>query len=134
MEFIFEVLFQFLFEVVGEFLIDAGFHGTARVLRSRIGRFAIASAAGLGAGLWWGSRLSEMGRVQEPRALWVSLGLAVVTGVGALWRWKRGRPSDNHSVVSPPWRWSAYRLAGFAVLNTSVAIGIAIGFSPHPLA
>lgn len=132
-EFIFEFLFQFLFEVVGEFLIDAGYHGTARVLRSRVGRFAIASAAGLGAGLWWGVRLTERGRVQEPRALWISLGLAAVTGLGALWRWKRGARAGNQSVVSPPWRWPAERLVGFAVLNAAVALGIVIGFTPQPL-
>lgn len=133
MDFIFEVLFQFIFEVLGEFLFEAGFHGAALVLRSRVGRFVVASVAGLGAGLWWGARLSERGRVQEPRTLWISLALGVVAAAAAIWRWKRGRPVGEASVVSPPWRWPAYRLVGFAVLNAAVAAGVAVGFHPHPL-
>ena len=133
MDFIFEVLFQFVFEVLGEFLFEAGFHGAALVLRSCVGRFVVASVAGLGAGLWWGARLSERGRVQEPRTLWISLALAGVAAAGAVWRWKRARPVGEASVVSPPWRWPAYRLVGFASLNAAVAAGVAVGFHPHPL-
>lgn len=133
MELVFELLFQFVFEVVGDVLFETGFRRTARVARSRVGRLVIAVAAGFGAGLWWGARLSERGRVDEPRSLWISLALAVVFGLGALWRWRRGRPAQDPHVVSPPWRWPLYRLAGFAVLNLAVAAGIAVGFNPHPL-
>jgi len=132
-DFIIEALFQFIFEVFGEFLFEVGFKGAAAVVRSRVGRFATASVAGLGAGLWWGVRLSERGRVQEPSTLWISLALALAAALGALWRRKRGAPSGYLSVVSPPWRWPAYRLVGFALLNGAVAAGVAIGFQPHPL-
>lgn len=132
MEIIFELFFQVLFELIGEVLFEVGFRGTARVLRSRVGRFVLASAAGFGGGLWWGARLSERGRVNEPATLWISLALAVVSGVWAVWRW-RGRPLDGSSLLAPPWRWPAYRLVGFALLNAAVAAGVAAGFHPHPL-
>ncbi len=133
MEFLFELVFQFVFEVLGEFLVDAGYHGTVRVFRSRAGRFGAASAVGLGAGLFWGAWLSDAGRVQEPRALWISLGFGIVAGLGALWRRRRGDRPGRQPVLTPPWRWPAYRLVGFAVLNLAVAAGVAIGFSPQPL-
>lgn len=133
MELIFEVLFQFVFEVVGEVLFQAGYHGTARVFRSRVGRIILASAAGLGAGLLWGIRLSEAGRVQVPRALWVSLALCAVFALVALWRWRLGRRPGDDALVAPPWRWAAYRLAGFALLNAAIAVGIGLGFNPQPL-
>jgi hypothetical protein len=131
-EIIFELVFQLLFEVIGELLFEAGFKGGARVLRSAAGRFAIASAAGFGAGFWWGARLSETGRVEEPRTLWVSLGFAVVAGLAALWRWRRP-PADEAPVLSPPWRWPATRWVGFAVLNAAIAAGVAVGFDPQPV-
>ncbi len=133
MDFIFELIFQLLFEVIGEFLFEAGFHGAARVLRSRVGRFVVASLAGFGAGFWWGARLSAKGRVQEPRTLWISLALAVLAGLGAVWRWRQGSETVDEAVVSPPWRRPTYRLAGFAILNAAVAAGVAVGFQPNPL-
>jgi len=132
-DFIFEVLFQVIFEVFGEFLFEAGFKGAAAIVRSRVGRFVAASVAGLGAGLWWGVRLSERGRVREPSTLWISLALAVAAALGAVWRRRRGVPSGYQSVVSPPWRWPVYRLVGFAILNGAVATGVAIGFQSHPI-
>ncbi|GAC1369536.1 MAG: hypothetical protein NVSMB32_14330 [Actinomycetota bacterium] len=135
MDVIVELFVQVLFQVLGEFLVEAGFHGAARVLTSRVGRFLVAAGAGFGAGFWWGARLSTRGRVHEPRALWVSLALAALAGLAALWRWRRGGPVDKQSVgqsvVSPPWRWPAYRLVGLAILNAAVAVGVAIGFHPH---
>ncbi|HEV3397698.1 MAG TPA: hypothetical protein VG693_00220, partial [Actinomycetes bacterium] len=86
-----------------------------------------------GGGLWWGARLAEVGRVEEPRALWVSLGLAAGMGLAALWRRSRSRGSTSDSVMAPPRRWPAWRLAGFSVLNLAVAAGIAVGFHPRPL-
>jgi hypothetical protein len=132
-DFIFELIFQVVFEVIGECLFQAGFHGAAWVLRSRVGRFVVASLAGFGAGFWWGARLSTEGRVQEPRTLWISLFLAVLAGLGAVWRWRHTSPADEESVVSPPWRWPTVRLVGFALLNSAIAAGVAIGFQPHPL-
>jgi hypothetical protein len=35
--------------------------------------------------------------------------------------------------MQPPWRWSAYRLLAFAVLNLGIAAGIGIGFDPAPV-
>lgn len=130
MDFIFELIFQVLFEVVGEFLFEAGFHGAARVLRSRVGRFVVASLAGFGAGFWWGARLTTRGRVQEPRTLWISLALSAMAALGAVLRRTQGGATVEESVVSPPWRWPTYRLAGFAILNAAVAAGVAIGFHP----
>ena len=132
-ELILEVLFQFVLEGAGEALFEAGYKGTARLLRSRITRFVIGSAIGLGAGVWWGARLSEAGRVQAPRALWISLVLALAFGLAALWRWQRGRRPGDDAVMSPPWRWPAYRLVGFALLNVAVAAGMALAFEPQPL-
>ena len=133
MDVLFEFLFQVVFEVVGEALFEAGYHGAARVFRSRIGRFLIASAAGFGAGYWWGVHLTELGRVQEPRALWTSLALAAVAGVAALWRWKRARLSDDSSILAAPWRWPTHRFVGLTVLNLAIAAGIVLGFEPQPL-
>jgi len=132
-EIIFELVFQVLFEIIGQVLFEIGLRGTARVVRSRIGRFVLGSAVGFGGGLWWGARLSERGRVEEPRTLWISLGLAIAVGLAALWRWRAANPKDEPSPFSPPWRWPAHRLVGFAVLNAAVAAGVAIGFDPRPL-
>lgn len=132
-EIIFEFVFQVLFEIIGEILFEIGFRGSARVLRSRVGRFVLASTVGFGGGLWWGARLSEGGRVDEPSALWISLGLAIVVGLAALWRWRTANPRDEPPTLSPPWRWPAHRLVGFAVLNAAIAAGVAFGFDPRPL-
>ena len=132
-EIIFEFVFQVLFEIIAQALFEIGLRGTARVLRSRIGRFFLASAFGYGGGLFWGARLSERGRVEEPRTLWISLGLAIAVGLAALWRWRATNPKDEPPAFSPPWRWPAHRLAGFAVLNAAIAAGVAIGFNPRPL-
>lgn len=133
MDALFEFLFQVVFEVIGEALFEAGYHGAARVLRSRVGRITIASVAGFGAGLWWGVHLTEMGRVQQPRAMWTSLALAGLAGLAALWRGRPEATYDNEAVFAPPWRWPAQRFLGLAVLNLAVAAGIAVGFDPRPL-
>ena len=127
MDFIIEVLFWFIFEVLGEVLFEAGSHGAAAVLRSFVGHFVVASVAGLGAGLWWGARLSERGRVREPRTVWMNQSRSRRSGCGS------GGLAMEASVVSPPWCWPTYRLVGFAILNAAVAAGVAIGFHPHPL-
>ncbi len=132
MEAVFEIVLQFVLEVAGELLFEAGLQRLARAFGSRTGRFAVGSVAGFAAGLWWGARLSEAGRVEPPRALWVSLVLAGVTGGAALWRGRKGDRPGSESVVAPPWRWPGGRLAGFAVLNAAVAAGIVIGFHPRP--
>ncbi len=106
MELIFELLFQLVFELFGEVLFEAGFRSAARVARSKIGRFTVASAAGFLAGFWWGYRLSEAGRVNEPRTLWISLALAAVAGLPL----RRVRDSQRRG-----------------------RDGVAVGFQPHPL-
>lgn len=133
MEALFELLFQVVFEVIGEALFEKGYHGAARVLRSRAGRVVIASVAGFGAGLWWGVHLTEIGRVQQPRALWTSLALAGVAALGALWRGRPDATYDNDSIFAPPWRWPAHRFASLFVLNLAIAAGIIVGFQPRPL-
>lgn len=133
MEALFEFLFQVVFEVIGEALFEKGYHRAAKVLRSRIGRIVVACVAGFGAGLWWGVHLTETGRVQQPRALWTSLALAAIAGLGALWRGRPEATFDNESVFAPPWRWPAHRFVGLTVLNLAIAAGIAVGFEPRPL-
>ena len=49
----------------------------------------------------------------------------------------RPRPDsrmDRFEEAFTPWRWSAARLPGFALVNVAVAAGIAAGFDPQPLA
>jgi len=133
MEALFELLFQVVFEVFGEFLFERGYHGAARVFRSRVGRIAVACVAGFGAGLWWGVNLTENGRVQQPRALWTSLALAGIAALCALWRGRPEATYDNDSIFAPPWRWPAHRFVGLAVLNLAIAAGIVVGFEPRPL-
>lgn len=136
MDFIFELLIQVAFEVLGEFLVEIGFKGAAAVVRSRVGRAGIALVAGFGGGLWWGVRLSTRGRVQEPRALWVSIALATAAALGTARRYAHGASQEDalglRSVLTPPWRWPAYRLLGFSLLNAAIALGIIIGFHPDP--
>jgi hypothetical protein len=133
-----ELLLEFVLEFVGQFLIELvvekGFRGVARFLSSRAGRVALglslALAVGFAGGYWWGSRLSETGRTAEPSSLWVSIALAALFGILAVARLvRRGRPTTPARV---PWRWPPGRLAGFAVLNGAVALGIAVGFEPMP--
>ncbi len=137
MDFILEALVQFLFEIVGQILFEAGFHASAAILRSRFGRFVVAAAVGLAGGLWWGERLSSAGRVQEPRALWVSIGLSVVAAALGLRQQVTHAVTDEgpglRSVLAPPWKWPTYRLVGFAALNAAIAVGIAVSFRPHPI-
>jgi hypothetical protein len=138
LDFVVEFVVQVLFEIVGEFLSEFGFRATAAVLRSRIGRYAIAIAVGGAGGVWWGARLSTRGRVQEPRALWVSLVLAAVAAGLAALRWFSASPDDEvtgvRAAIAPPWRWPFDRLVAFVLLNSAIAVGIAIGFHPHAIA
>jgi hypothetical protein len=135
MDFIFEILIQFVIEVLGEFLVEVGFRGAAAVLRSWVGRYVITVIAGFGGGLWWGAHLTARGRTQEPRTLWVSLGLAAICAVWALLRRTQKQLPDQRtgflSIFAPPWRWPAYRFAGFAALNAAIAGGVLVGFRPH---
>ena len=142
MEFLFEILFEVVFQFVGEVLLDAGLRGVARVLANRVVRAALAIAAGFGAGYWWGVRLSELGRTEPPSSLWVSIALAAFLGTIALVKALRGEPSrapvdsrmDRFEMAFTPWRWSAARLLGFALVNVAIATGIAAGFDPQALA
>lgn len=98
--------------------------------------------AGIGAGFWWGVRLSEAGRTEPPSSLWISFAMAAIFVTLALVRALRsssevgsgggggGAPAGLRARLTP-WQWSPERLLGFAALNGSVAIGIAVGFSPN---
>lgn len=143
MELLFELVFEFLGQVVLEFLLEGTFRGLARLLSNRVVRavlgVGLGVAVGLGGGYWWGSRLTELGRTDPPKSLWVSLGLIVLFLLLALVQSLRGEPRSARSPsrryrmaeVLTPWRWSTARLLGFAVLNAALAAGIGAGFTPR---
>jgi hypothetical protein len=146
-ELVFELLFQFLLQFVGEVLVGTGFEGAARVLENRIGRMVaatiVAVAGGFGAGWWWGDRYaSTLGTSDVPTSLFVSigfaLGFAVLTGISAIREFRAPDPTTSNphpAFLSAdrwlPWRWPPGRLAAFALLNASIAIGITVGFTPE---
>ncbi len=125
-----EVIVEFLIEIVGEvlieFLLESSFRGIARLLSNRTVRtvlgIGLAIAVGFGGGYWWGARLTELGRTDSPRSLWVSIGLAGVFLALAL----AGTRRESG--------WPVGRLLGFSLLNAAVATGMAVGFTPRPLA
>lgn len=137
-----EVIFELLFEIVFQFLAELLFDTAFRLLAHRVVRAVLAAAAGFGAGYWWGARLIELGRTEPPRSLWVSIALAALFATVALVKvLRRHRPRrrpdarmDRFEEALTPWRWSAARLLGFALVNVAVAAGIAAGFDPRPLA
>ena len=143
MEIILELLFELVGQVVFEILLEGVFRSVARLLSNRIVRAilgaGLAVAGGYWAGYWWGSRLTELGRTDPPKSLWVSAGLAAFFVVLALVRTVRGearldRAAPHRERIAErllPWRWSLGRLLGFALLNTAVASGIAAGFTPQ---
>ena len=140
MEILFELLFEVVLQFVGEVVLEAGFRVVGRVLANRVVRAVLGMAAGFGGGYWWGARLSELGRTEPPRSLWVSIGLAVFFGTVALVKVLRREPPrlrpdsrmERFEQAFTPWRWSPARLLGFALVNVAVAAGIAAGFDPQP--
>ena len=138
MEIILELLLEFVGQVVLEFLLDVLGRGAARVLRNRVVKavlgVAVGAGVGFGGGYWWGARLTELGRTDPPKSLWVSIALACVFVALAVVRAvRRRRPVADDTVPLVPWRWSVLRLVGFAVLNAAAAAGIAAGFEPRAL-
>ena len=138
MEIIFELIFEFLGQIVLEFLLDGLGRGVARVLRNRVVKavlgLAVGAAVGFGGGYWWGSRLTELGRTEPPRSLWVSIALAgVFVALAVVRAVRRRRPVAHDGVTHAPWRWSVLRLLGFALMNAAAAAGIAAGFTPRAL-
>lgn len=144
-EILFELVFEILGQIIFEFLLEGTFRGLARVLSNRIVRAVLGTglgvAVGYGVGYWWGSRLTELGRTDPPKSLWVSIGLAVLfitlAVVQALRRESRQEDAESRrerlAAALAPWRWSVVRLLGFALLNAAAAVGIAVGFTPRPL-
>lgn len=134
LEFVIQLLVQLVVEVIGDFLLETAFHGVANVLRSRIGRYAIAVLIGFGFGLVWGDHLS--GHATWPKLLWVSLALATAALMAAVTRAANpagASPAEGSALrqaLAPPWRWHADRLVGFVVLNLAIAVGIALAFDP----
>ena len=134
-----ELVFELLFQIVFEFALELPFE----LFKSRTGRrvfsAAFMAACGFAGGFWWGDRLSELGRTDPPRALWISIGLSVVFVALAVWQWQRGNHDDPSGTVRAwdwaeellPWRWSAVRLLVFAFTNAAVAAGMAAGFQPQ---
>ena len=138
MEIILELLLEFVGQVVLEFLLDVIGRGAAHVLRNRVVKavlgLAAGAAVGFGAGYWWGTRLTELGRTDPPKSLWVSIALAgVFVALAVVRAVRRRRPVGDDTVTRVPWRWSVLRLAGFALLNAAAAAGIAAGFEPRAL-
>ena len=139
MEIILELVLEFFGQVILEFLLDGIGRGVARVLRNRLVKAVLGlvtgAAVGFGAGYWWGARLTELGRTDPPKSLWVSIALAGVFLALAVARGvRRRRPAaDDDTVTLAPWRWSVLRLVVFGVMNTAAAAGIAAGFTPRAL-
>jgi hypothetical protein len=135
------IIVEFLLEIVGqlvvEVLIQLVGQGVGRVLQNRVVKavlgLAVAAAVGFGGGYWWGERLTELGRTDPPRSLWVSIGLAAVFVGLAVVRSVRCRPFSERHVLFVPWRWPVLRLVSFAVMNAAAAAGIAAGFTPRAL-
>jgi hypothetical protein len=141
-----EILFELLFETVGQLLLEvlaeAGLRPARWALRNRVARWVlgagVAVVAGFVGGVWWGARLTEAGRTQEPRTVWVSLVLASVFSLAAIVVWARRRtfvsPTDiggDWRLRLLPWRWPPGRLLIYSLLNLSVAAGVAAGFDPR---
>lgn len=144
MEIVLELLFEFLGQIIFEFLLEGSFRWLARLLSNRVVRavlaVGLAVAVGYGGGYLWGSRLTELGRTDPPKSLWVSVGLAAifvtVALVNALRREEEAQPASQRERMEEalvPWRWSVLRLLGYALLNGAVAVGIAAGFTPRDL-
>lgn len=138
MEIILELVLEFFGQIVLEFLLDGIGRGVARVLRNRVVKavlgLAVGAAVGFGGGYWWGARLTELGRTDPPKSLWVSIALAGAFATLAVLRAvRRRRPVADDTVTLVPWRWSVLRLVGFAVMNAAAAAGIAAGFTPRVL-
>ena len=141
-----EIVIELLVELVGQFLLevvaDAGFRSVGKLLSNRYVRAVLGGVAAIGAGLaagaWWGARLTEAGRTDPPSSLWVSLALASAFLALAVVRWVRETTEPDgdrrHCDRLRPWAWSPLRLLAFATLNASVAVGIALGFTPLRLA
>ena len=128
-----ELLVYLVVEVLGDLALEGGARGTIRFLRSRTGRFVTAGLVGLGFGLAWGTALS--GGATWPRLLWVSLSLGAAALLLAAGRAGAPAQHDTRSApwrraLVPPWRWSAERLVGVAVLNGALALGIVLTFRP----
>lgn len=142
MGFILELLLELVVQLLIEVVAEAGFRGIGRILSNRVVRAVLGIVSilsvGFGAGFWWGSRLTELGRTEPPSSLWVSiacvLGFALLAAVRAMQDTPSAVPSDGLSDrmlgAFQPWRWSPTRLLGFSLLNASVAVGIAVGFTP----
>ena len=138
MEIILELVLEFLGQVILEFLLDGIGRGAARVLRNRVVKavlgVTVAAAVGYGGGYWWGARLTELGRTEPPKSLWVSIALAgMFVALAVVRAVRRRRPVADDAVTLMPWRWSVLRLVGFAVMNAAAAAGIAAGFTPRVL-
>jgi hypothetical protein len=130
-DFFFELLTQVVLELVVDGLQELGFRRVASALRSQIGRLVVAVVVGLAAGVAWGFALSGDGRTTYPKLLGVSLLLAATALILAgVTRARSVEVREGRLAVFQPWRWTARRLLAFATLNVSLAVGVAVGFSP----
>jgi hypothetical protein len=133
MELIFEVLAELIVQIVFEVIIELGGRAVGRVLETKIGR-VVASATvmatiGFGGGYAWGRHVADIGRQGVPRAIWVSLALAILAAVLALRA--RANVDSEPRFESLPSRLqpTAERFALLSFLNVTLAIGVAVGFN-----
>lgn len=121
LEFLFEFVFQFLLEGLGEVFADA--------LDTRTGRRVAAVVFGFAGGAAWGAVLHGRGQEAVPLTLWYALLLAVAAAFAAVAL--RGSDRDRDPSFAArllPWRWPSGQWETFALLNVSVAVGVAVGF------
>jgi hypothetical protein len=130
---ILEALVELIVQVLFEVVLEAGLHGLERALETRAGR-AIAKTlitvgAGFGFGVAWGVHVANTGQRYTPRSVWVSVGLAVVGAALAVYARRDSEWDSRFGHVPVILRWPSSRLAGLALLNVALAVGIYVGFN-----
>ncbi len=89
----------------------------------------VISVTGFVLGYTWGVHVADTGQRYQPRSIWVSLALAGVAGSVALYA-RRDLGWERRFAGVPQFlRFPVSRLAGVALLNLVLAVGIAVGFN-----
>lgn len=132
-EIVLQLVVQLVVELLYELLLRLAWRGAAHLVRNLFTGFALSFVAGLAVGVLWGQHLA--GNATWPKLFWVSIALGVAAFGYAVVR-TEGLPSggpgapSRSAVLTPPWRWDAERLVGFALINAGIAVGIAGAFGP----
>lgn len=131
-ELVVQLVVQVVVEVLYELLLRFAWKGLAHLVRNVVSGFVLSFLAGLGLGWLWGAHL--VGNETWPKLFWVSIALGLVAFAYAMSRPAGFAPqADRFSItalVTPPWKWEAERLVGFAIINAGIALGIALAFGP----